>query len=65
MIIKSPLLSAICVSVLQVFHMSVPDHPVLSKSSCPDCIAYLSFLLWSEVESGDMYLSPLAEKKET
>jgi len=45
--------------------MSVPGHPVLSISSCPDHTLYLSFLLQYEVESEDMYLFPLAEKKES
>jgi len=45
--------------------MSVPGHPVLSKSSCPDHTLHLSFLLLSLVESVDMYLSLLAGRKET
>jgi len=65
MIKNSPLLCEISVSALQVFHTSVPDHPVLSKSSCPDHTLYLSFLLLPLVESAEMYLSPLAERKET
>jgi len=65
MIKNSPLLCKVFVSALQAFHTSVPDHPVLSKSSWRDHTLHLSFLLQSEVESVDMHLFPLAGRKET